>query len=115
MKRNLTCIVCPKGCSLLAEIEGEKVKVTGQGCPRGIDYATNECLHPMRTVTIALRVANRDNTMVSVKTEKPVPKEKMLETVEILRGITVNAPIAVGDVICESIFGSRVLSTSTVL
>ena len=114
MKRNLTCIVCPRGCSLCAEIDGEKVKVTGQGCPRGVEYATSECLHPMRTVTIALRVANRDHVMVSVKTEKPVPEEKMLEAVEILRGLNVNAPLAVGDVICESVLGSRVLATNSV-
>lgn len=115
MKRNLTCIVCPKGCSLVAEIEGEKVKVTGQGCPRGMEYASSECLHPMRTVTIALRVANRDNTMVSVKTERPVPKEKMMEAVELLRALNIDAPLAVGDVVCESVFGSRAVATATVL
>ena len=115
MKKNLICIVCPRGCSLAADVNGETVSVTGQGCPRGAEYATNECLHPMRTVTIALRVANRENTMVSVKTEKPVPKEKMAETVAILRSIAVKAPVCVGDVICESVFGSRVLCTSAVL
>ena len=115
MKRNLICIVCPRGCSLCTDVNGEAVTVTGQGCPRGAEYATNECLHPMRTVTVALRVANRESAMVSVKTEKSVPKEKILETVEILRTLTVNAPLAVGDVICESVFGSRVLCTSAVL
>lgn len=115
MKKNLTCIVCPKGCSLLAEIKGGKAKVTGQGCSRGVEYATSECLHPMRMVTLALRVANRDNVMVSVKTEHPVPKEKIMEAVGVLRGLTVNAPLAVGDVVCESVLGSRILVTNAVL
>lgn len=115
MKKILTCIVCPKGCTLEAEIEGEKVNVCGQGCPRGAEYATSECLHPMRTVTIALRVANRENVMVSVKTEKPIPKQKMMEAVGILRTLNVNAPVAVGDVVCESLFGSRVLATNSAL
>ena len=115
MKKKLICVVCPRGCSLMAEVVDENVTVTGQGCPRGVEYASNECLHPMRTVTIALRIANRDNAMVSVKTESPIPKEKMSEAVGILRTLCVNAPLAVGDVVCESVFGSRVLCTSAVL
>ena len=115
MKRNLTCIVCPRGCSLTAELKGEKVSVSGQGCPRGAEYAASECLHPMRTVTLALRVANRENEMVSVKTEKPIPKEKMMEAVQMLRGLTVNAPLEVGDTICESVFESRIMVTKGVL
>ena len=36
MIRELTCIVCPKGCQLKAEIEnGEVINVTGFTCPRG--------------------------------------------------------------------------------
>lgn len=115
MTKNLICVVCPRGCSLTAEVKWDQVSVTGQGCPRGAEYACNECLHPMRTVTIALRVSNRDNAMVAVKTETPVPKDKMMETVEILRTLTVNAPLSVGDVLCDSLFGSRVLCTSAVL
>ena len=115
MKKNLICIVCPRGCSLTANIQGENVSVVGQSCPRGAEYAASECLHPVRNVTIVLRVANRENEMVSVKTERPIPKEKMMETVKMLRALTVNAPLAVGDVVCESVFGSRVLVTRAVL
>ncbi len=115
MKRDLTCIVCPRGCSLTAEVSGDKVTVTGQGCPRGQEYAINECLHPVRTVTIALRVANREYTMVSVKTQNPIPKEKMMDAVAMLRALKLQAPIAAGDTVCDSVFGSPVVSTCTVL
>ena len=79
MKRELTCIICPLGCSLTAEIVDGEVKVSGNTCPKGEEYAINECLHPVRTVTATVRVANRPNTMVSVKTEKPVPKDQMMD------------------------------------
>lgn len=115
MKRNLTCIVCPRGCSLVAEVSDDKVVVSGQGCPRGQEYATNECLHPMRTVTIALRVTNREGVMVSVKTQHPIPKEKMMDAVTMLRALKLQAPIAVGDTVCDCVFGSPVVSTCTVL
>ena len=114
MKRNLTCIVCPKGCALTAEILDGKVSVTGQGCPRGVEYATNECLHPVRIVTLALPVANREGTMISVKTEHPIPKEHMLESVAMLHKLNIQAPVAMGEVLLKDLFGSRVVATMSV-
>ena len=115
MKRELTCIVCPRGCSLTVEKCGEGLKVTGNGCPKGNDYAINECLHPVRTVTLALRVANREDCMVSVRTEHPVAKESMFEVVAELRKMTVNAPLHVGDVLHENVCGSRIVVTKSIL
>ena len=91
MKREITCIVCPRGCRMTADIQGETITVTGHTCPKGEEYAINECLHPMRTVTATIRVANRKDTMVSVKTEVPVPKEHMMDVMARLRAITVDA------------------------
>lgn len=115
MKRNLTCIICPRGCSLTAEICGQQVTVEGNACPKGAEYAVNECLHPVRTVTATLRVANRCDTMVSVKTETPVPKDKMLAVMAQLRTKTVDAPLQIGDVVFQNICGSRVIVTKEVL
>lgn len=77
MNRELTCIICPRGCSLTARIEENQIRVTGNACPRGEQYAIAECTNPLRTVTAVLRVANRCDTMICVKTEQPVPKAKM--------------------------------------
>ena len=114
MKRNLICIICPRGCAMTAEIQGETVTVTGNTCPKGEEYAVNECLHPMRTVTATVRVANRADTMFSVKTENPVPKDSMMDVMEKLRSIRVNAPVAIGDVILEDVFGTRILATKQI-
>ena len=115
MKRNLICIICPQGCAMTAEIRNGNVTVTGHTCPKGEEYALNECLHPIRTVTAAVRVNNREDTMVSVKTEAPVPKEKMMEVMEKLRCVTVTAPIAIGDEILSDVFGTRVIATKQIL
>ena len=114
MKRNLICIICPRGCEMTAQIQGESISVTGNTCPKGEEYAINECLHPMRTVTATVRVANRADTMVSVKTENPVPKENMMDVMEQLRSIRVNAPIAIGDEILPDVFGTRILATKNI-
>lgn len=114
MKRELICIICPRGCTLTAEVDAQQVRVTGNTCPKGEEYAVNECLHPVRTVTATVRVANRHDTMVSVKTETPVPKDQMCDVVAQLRKIAVNAPVAIGDVVLENICGSRIIITKAV-
>ena len=115
MVRNMICIICPRGCSLVAEITESGVTVTGHTCPKGQEYAINECTNPVRTVTATVRVANRHNTMASVKTETPVAKDKMMDVMAALRSITINAPAAIGDVVLEDVCGSRVLVTKGVL
>ena len=114
MKRNLTCIICPKGCALEAELNGACVTVTGNTCPKGKEYAISECLHPVRTVTATVRVSNRDDTMVSVKTDRPVAKDSMFAVMTALRQITVSAPLNVGDVVLKDICGSAVVITKAV-
>ena len=114
MERNLICIICPRGCSLTASITENGVAVTGQTCPKGEEYAINECTNPVRTVTASVRVANRENTMVSVKTDAPVPKGKMMDVIALLRDIQVQAPVAIGDVVATDVFGANVVITKNV-
>lgn len=114
MKRNLTCIICPKGCALTVQGQEKQLHVTGNSCPRGEEYAVSECLHPVRTVTATVRVANRKNTMVSVKTEKPVAKEEMFTVMAMLRQMSVDAPLRIGDIILADACGRKVVATKEV-
>lgn len=114
MKRNLTCIICPQGCSLTAEITSEGVQVTGNACPRGQKYAVSECTHPVRTVTATVRVSNRHNTMASVKTSVPVDKDKMLQVMQALRKISVQAPVHIGDVIAANVCQTNIIATKDI-
>lgn len=114
MKHTLTCIICPRGCTLTADISDGSISVTGNTCPKGAEYAANEVLHPMRTVTGTIRVANRNNTMVSVKTENTVPKERMMSVMAALRNITVTAPISIGQVLLQDVEGSAIVATKRI-
>ena len=115
MTRNITCIICPRGCAMTAEITAEGVRVTGHTCARGEEYAVAECTNPVRTVTATVRVSNRTDTMVSVKTAAPVPKGKMMAVMEMLRQIAVPAPVAIGQVILPEVFGTEVIATREIL
>ena len=115
MKRDMICIICPRGCSLQAEMVDGQLTVSGNACPKGQEYATNECINPVRTVTATVRVANRYNTMVSVKTANPIPKDKMMAVMEILRKTSIQAPVEIGDQILTHIFGTDIVATKQIL
>ena len=115
MERKITCILCPRGCGMTVAGEVGSLQVSGNTCPKGAEYAVNECTNPVRTVTSTVRVSNREDTMVSVKTAAPVPKEKMMEVMAQLRSITVSAPVKIGDVVLTDIFGTSVIVTKDVI
>ncbi len=114
MKRELVCIICPRGCRLAVEGEGENLTVTGNACPKGKQYAIDECTNPVRTVTSIVRVSNRVDTMVSVKTAAPIPKEKIFEVMARIRAAQVEAPITAGTVILKDIYGTEVVATKNI-
>lgn len=110
MKRNLTCIICPMGCALEAELEdGEVISITGNTCPRGAEYAKTECTNPMRTVTSTIRCEN--GAVFPVKTDRMIPKGKLMECMEIINSAVARLPIAAGDAIIKDVFGSDIIAT----
>lgn len=102
MAKELTCIICPRGCRLTID---ENMNVTGNTCPRGKDYAISEMTNPVRTITSSVRVVNREDTLVSVKTSGPIPKGKIMEVMDEINKIGVKAPTKIGDVAKVNILG----------
>ena len=104
MIRELTCIVCPKGCPMKAELQnGEVIAVEGFTCPRGKQYAIDECTHPMRTVTTTMRTSK--GGVIAVKTDRTIPKEKMFDLMKVINGATVALPAHIGDVVIANVLG----------
>lgn len=114
MKKQITCIVCPRGCVMTAEGSGDNWSVTGNACKRGEKHAIGECVNPVRTVTSTVRVDNRQDTMLPVKTENPIPKGEMFAVMERIRAATVSAPVKIGDVIIDQVFGTRIVAAGEI-
>ena len=113
MTKNLTCIICPLGCSLTAEVEeGKVVSVSGNGCKRGKAYAESECVCPKRTVTTTVKT--NSGRLVACKTKDPIPKESMISLMKIINSLRIDLPIRIGDVIIEEVFGTSVVATENV-
>lgn len=111
--RELTCIVCPLGCSVKVELDNDKiVSVTGNSCPRGKLYAEKECINPERTITTTMYTDM--GTVIPVKTDKPIPKSRMFDAMDVINGKTVKLPVNIGDILIENVFGSNVVSVKNV-
>jgi len=113
-KRDLVCIVCPVGCSLEVEIEEcEVINVRGNTCKRGEVYAKKECTNPTRIVTSLVTVEGGLEAVVSVKTERDIPKGKIFNCIKELSKIKVKAPVYIGDVIVKDIAGTGINIVAT--
>ena len=110
MEKELTCIICPLGCSLKVSLseEGKVLDITGNTCIRGADYAKTECTNPQRTLTTTLRC--EDGSMIAVKTDRTIPKDKLLEVMQQINSTIVMLPVKMGDVLVENVFGSNIIA-----
>lgn len=103
-RKELICIGCPMGCPIVVEMEDGKVlSVTGNTCPRGESYARKEVTNQTRIVTTTVRVDGGKVPMINVKTEQDIPKDKIFECIAALRGVTMKAPVHIGDIILENV------------
>ncbi|MCL2000253.1 MAG: DUF1667 domain-containing protein [Planctomycetes bacterium] len=102
MKKQIICINCPIGCSLIVTLEnGEATEVTGGQCLRGDAYARMECVNPLRVITSTVRLS--DGGMLPVKTRDPVPKQLVMECVQALKDIEISPPVRVGDIVLADV------------
>ena len=109
MKKTLTCIICPVGCEINIENKEGEHCVFGNACPRGRAYAIEELTAPKRTLTSTVKT--KDGRMVSVKTQNPIPKEKLFDAMKIINSLEIDLPITIGTVIIEDVYGSPLVAT----
>ena len=111
--KNFICIVCPKGCHLTVDDDGN---VSGNACIRGDKYGKQEAVDPKRTLTSTVRINSKMIRRLPVITSGDVPKGMVQEIVKYLDAVEVNAPIKVKDVVVENVMGLGVdiVATRTV-
>lgn len=106
MIKRLTCIECPKGCTLSIDIENCRVvKVSGNECPKGEKYAHSEVENPMRVLTSAVLTDGLSLKVVPVRTDRAIPKSRILEAMDEVKKIRLSGPVKAGDIIKENFLG----------
>ncbi|MCC3868978.1 DUF1667 domain-containing protein [Terrisporobacter mayombei] len=116
MKREITCIVCPKGCQMIVNnIDGQYI-VEGNSCIRGAKYGVDEVTNPKRMITSTVRLEEAYLNMLPIKTSSSVQKNLVFEIMNILSTIKITAPVKVGDIIVKNVLntGVDIVSTKTI-
>lgn len=107
MLENYTCIICPNGCQITAEIEGTNIiSISGATCPKGEAYVRQEITCPQRTIATSVPVKNGELPLASVRLTKAIPKEKIFEAMNIIKEIKLEAPVKIGTVIVKDILNT---------
>ncbi len=112
MTKEMTCIVCPNGCLMRIEQDGDKIEVFDATCKRGVEFAKNELTHPTRSITSTVATKFKDFPLISVKTEGELPKDKIFDAMKEVNAVTVKKRLKVGDVVIEDLFGTKLVATS---
>ena len=107
MLKELVCISCPNGCRLKLELENG-IHVTGAKCEKGREYAENELLHPVRVVTSTAHISGAGHSLLPVRTDKAISRDKVMQVIELMHGLHVTSPVLTGDVVVADILGTDV-------
>ena len=108
--REIVCIVCPNGCRMNIQIDADnKVSLIENAlCEKGKTYAIDEIQFPKRSLTSTIRVIDGELPLVSVRSDKPIPKEKIHCALSELRKIELKAPVEYHQIVISDLFGTGV-------
>ena len=121
MLRTFTCILCPQGCEIQVELQEETAatrdrKITGNRCPRGAAYVTQEIEAPVRNIATSVLVEGGELPLASVRLPRPAPRERLFDVMGAIKKVKVAAPVREGTVVINDVLGlgSDVIVTKTV-
>lgn len=109
------CTTCPSECLLTVEVERKADgsiaavhSVTGNSCPRGDKFAHQELTCPMRVLTTTVAVSGGDEALLPVRTADAIPLELHAQAMALIRGVVVDAPIRMGDVVFPNLLNTGI-------
>ena len=101
--KDIRCIICPTGCLVHVENVNGELIIEGHSCKRGEEYAREEFVAPKRILTTTMLVENGFLPLVPVRSNKPIPKDRLEETLKAIAKVKTKAPIKMGDILIENV------------
>jgi CxxC motif-containing protein len=117
MIKKITCIECPKGCCLSAQVnEGTVIEVIGNACQKGELYARNEINDPKRILTTTVLGKGLSLSLIPVRTDKPISKAKITEVIAFLNKFCLEKPVNCGDILVDDVLGlgANIIATRSI-
>ena len=106
MAKEIICIMCPLGCRIKVQVEGEEVKqVEGEGCKKGVKYAQQEVTFPGRILTTTVATDNPEMPLLPVRSNKALPKGKLIECMKHISKHSVTGSVKLGQTVIKNILG----------
>jgi CxxC motif-containing protein len=110
MNDRMVCVLCPAGCELEVEAEGGKVRVSGQQCEKGVDFAVRESLYPTRNLATAVPARSSPpggpDRMVPVRLTAAIPRETMARVLAEIAKLRPELPVRRGQVLIPDVLGT---------
>ncbi|MFH1128848.1 MAG: DUF1667 domain-containing protein [Candidatus Omnitrophota bacterium] len=113
MIKKMICIECPVGCVLEVDMDSKPIRITGNECPKGENYAISEIENPQRILTSSVLTQGLALKMIPIKTDKPIPKKDLLKAMEVIKKIRLRKTVAVGDIVMKDLLGLGVNLVAT--
>lgn len=109
--KDFTCVVCPNGCTVNIVFEegspNKFITASGQKCPRGLTWAQQEIVDPMRSFSTSVLVKNGEFIECSVRITKPIQLKKVFAVMEEIKKLNPQAPLCIGQVLLSSPAGTE--------
>jgi CxxC motif-containing protein len=86
------------------EVEGQEViDVQGHRCKKGVKYAEKEVFFPGRILTTTIDTHIHGVTLLPVRSNKEIPKERLVEVVKTISKHSVTEPVEMGQTVIENV------------
>ena len=104
MSKEVICIMCPLGCEMKVDVEGQEVtEVQGHRCKKGVKHAEKEVFFPGRILTTTVGTRIQGVPLLPVRSNKEIPKERLMEVVRTISNHSVSEPVEMGQTVIENV------------
>lgn len=114
-EETIICVLCPLACEIKIIIDdwGNVQKMVGAKCDKGKEYALKEHTRPERVLTTTVRTSKVSHPLLSVRTDRPVPKNLLEQCMGLLAKVKINSSVKKGGIILHNILktGANVIAT----
>jgi CxxC motif-containing protein len=108
VKEKILCVVCPGGCEITVSIDdnGKIAKVEGNECKEGRKYAIQEYKNPARILTGTVLTQSSLQPLLPVRTNKPIDKTRLIESMHILAKVRAKPSVKAGDILVPNLLNT---------
>jgi len=110
LKKEIICIICPKGCQIQVEGEEKNIySIKNNECSRGYEYAKTEFINPCRILTSSVHLEGNSRNgrkMLPVRSSKVISKKLLMSCMKEIKNKRVKAPVRLHQIIIPNILNT---------